>query len=40
VEPDADVPAVERDAGLPVLDATPPRRGSPARARDAGAAEG
>jgi len=40
VEPDAGVPAVEPDAGLPAPDATVPRRGSPARARDAGAAEG
>jgi uncharacterized protein (TIRG00374 family) len=40
VDPDARVPAVEPDAGLPARDATVPRRGSPARAPDAGAAEG
>jgi len=40
VDPVTGLPAVEPDAGRPALDATVPRRGSPARARDPGAAEG
>jgi uncharacterized membrane protein YbhN (UPF0104 family) len=40
VDPATGAPAAEPDAGLPALDATVPRRGSPTRARDAGAAEG